>query len=401
MRPRDPEGGRGPSFVLRPALALAALLALAVACSRGSEGPGHGAPRGMVTRFPVRTAPVESRRVEYVVAAVGTVAAFEEIQLTSRVQGVVDQVLFQEGDAVKEGQVLAEIDADRYRLLSDSARAALEKARAALEDAQAGLARREAARAQNPGLITEEELSTWRTRVRSGQAEVQSAEASARLAEVNLRDARVRAPAAGVIQSRIVQTGQGVQSGTVMATLIRRDPLLVRFEVPEPDAQRLSMGQTIRFKVRAEKGRSFQARIHHVAARADPSSRMVACASKVTNPDPVLRPGAFAEVVIPVGVSDAAPVIPESAIRPTERGFLAYVIEDGKARERKVELGMRTEDELVEVRSGLLVGEQLVVRGSAALRDGVEVKVEEEPVKPPAPPKGAKAEVPPVGSGGG
>ncbi len=370
----------------------------AAACTRGGDPPGPGGGlKGVAPRFPVRVAPVESRRVEYVVAAVGTVTAYEEIQITSRVQGVVDRVLFQEGDGVKEGQALVEIDADRFRLQADSARAALEKARATLEDAQAGLKRREAARAENPGLITEEELSSWKTRVRSAQAEAASAEAISRLAEVNLRDARVRAPAAGVIQSRTVQTGQGVQSGTVLATLIRRDPLLVRFEVPEPDAQRLGVGQTVRFKVRAAKERTFEGELHHVAARADPGSRMVACTARVTRPDPVLRPGAFAEIVIPVGASEAAPVIPESAIRPTERGFLAYVVEDGRARERKVEIGLRTSDGLVEVRSGLSVGEPLVVRGGASLREGAEVRIEEDAPKQEE--KGSKSAVAPGRSG--
>jgi len=103
---------------------------------------------------------------------------------------------------------------------------------------------------------------------------------------------------------------------------------------------------------------------------------MVDITADVVNPNQAaLRPGAFARVIVPVGTRDSAPVIPQTAIRPSERGFLAYVVDDGVAHQRVLTLGMRTADGLVEVRDGIKPGEQLVVRGSEALRDGAKVKV--------------------------
>jgi multidrug efflux pump subunit AcrA (membrane-fusion protein) len=87
-----------------------------------------------------------------------------------------------------------------------------------------------------------------------------------------------------------------------------------------------------------------------------------------------LRPGAFAEVTVPVGESSGAPVIPQTAVRPSEKGFLAFVVENGAAVERVLELGLRTADGRVEVKSGVKPGESLVVRGAEALRDGVPVR---------------------------
>jgi len=120
----------------------------------------------------------------------------------------------------------------------------------------------------------------------------------------------------------------------------------------------------------------FDARLHHVGDAADAASRMVAVVAVIADPDhSVLRAGAFAEVVIPVGVAIDAPVVPQTAVRPSERGFLSYVIEGGVARERVLTLGLRTPEGLVEVREGLAPGESLVVRGGEALRDGAKVRV--------------------------
>jgi multidrug efflux system membrane fusion protein len=95
--------------------------------------------------------------------------------------------------------------------------------------------------------------------------------------------------------------------------------------------------------------------------------------------DAALRPGAFAEVTVPIGATAEVPVVPEIAIRPSEAGFIAFVVQDGLARQRTLTLGLRTADRKVEVRAGLVAGELLVVRGAEALRDGAAVRIAEGP----------------------
>lgn len=90
---------------------------------------------------------------------------------------------------------------------------------------------------------------------------------------------------------------------------------------------------------------------------------------------------------VPVGGPSQAPVIPQTAIRPSEKGFLAFVVEDGKARERVLTLGLRTSEGLVEVRGGLKAGEELVIRGAEALRDGLPVAVSPAGAAPAAAPR--------------
>ncbi len=351
----------------------AAVFVLAGACKKeGSASSGGGRIR---MQFPVDVEQVPVRSLVYSVSAVGSVEAFEKVQVTARVSGAVDRVLFSEGEYAQAGQSLVEIETERYKLAVESAQAAYEKAQASKADAEAGLKRRETVITQNPGLIPGEEVETWRTKVLTAASEVAQTRSALNQAQLNLRDAFVKAPIAGVIQTRTVQTGQYVQTGTVLATLVRRDPLLLRFRVPERDAARIKPGQQARFRVR-EDSREFTAKVVHVAESADDVSRLVDITAHIDDPgDRALRPGSFAEISVPVASASEAPVIPVSAVRPSERGFLAFVVEGDKAVERILTLGMRSADGRVEVLSGLEGGESLVVRGSEALSNGVTVRI--------------------------
>jgi multidrug efflux system membrane fusion protein len=352
------------------------LSALGTACSKSDAKQQQGAQRRNL-EFPVEARAVEARPVEYSINAVGSLDAFERVEVTSRVTGAVESVRFTEGQFVQSDQPLVEIEPERYRLAVAAAEATLQKNQASREEAEAGFQRRQAASAKNPGLIRGEEIETWRTRVQTAAAEVSQAQAALAQAKLNLRDAFVRAPVAGIIQTRTVQTGQYVQAGSVLATLVRRDPLLLRFQVPEQEAGPLRTGMTANFTT-GESAQRFSARIMHVAAAASTNSRMVDVTAHVTNANrPELRPGAFARVTVPVGDRRDAPVIPQTAIRPSENGFLAYVVDPtGVARQRVLTLGMRTADGQVEVRNGIVPGEMLVIRGAEALRDGAKVKVD-------------------------
>jgi len=379
--------------------AAAAVIVITGACKKeGAASPAAGGGRGRV-QFPVDTITVQVRSLVYSVTAVGSVEAFEKIQVTARVAGAIDRVLFSEGGFAAADQVLVEIETERYRLAVESSQAAFEKAEASKAEAEAGLKRRETVITQNPGLIPGEEVETWRTKVLTAASDVAEKRSALNQAKLNLRDAFVRAPIAGIIQTRTVQTGQYVQTGTVLATLVRRDPLLLRFKVPERDAARIKPGQEARFRVR-EDSREFTAKVVHVAESADDVSRLVDVTANINDPsDRTLRPGSFAEITVPVSSTREAAVIPVSAVRPSERGFVAFIVEGDKAVERILTLGMKSADGQVEVLSGLKVGEVLVVRGSEALQNGVTVRMI-APGSGQAPPgKPADKQAPPAKKG--
>jgi RND family efflux transporter MFP subunit len=344
--------------------------------SAASAGTATGGGGKGKLEYAVEVAPVELRQVGYVVTAPGSIQAFEQVQVTARVGGALDKVAFSEGQAVKAGQVLAIIEVDRYQVAVDQAKAAVDKAVATEQQSEAQLARREASNKEHPGLVAGEEVATYQTAVQTAKADVQAAKESQRVAELNLRDAYVRSPMDGVIQTRTVETGQYLQPGAVLATLLQRDPLLLKFSVTESDAPRITPGMIANLTLR-ESARTYAAKITLVSGAADPTSHLVAVTAQVDDKEHKywLRPGVFCDVSIPVGATRQSAVVPEIAIRATERGFLAYVVDGNIAHERVTQLGMHTSNGFVEVTQGLAAGEQLVVLGGEPLSDGVTVKI--------------------------
>jgi RND family efflux transporter MFP subunit len=347
------------------------------AAAAGSGKGGHA--RGAAVEFPVEVAPIELRQIGYVITAPGSINAFEQVQVTARVAGAVDKVSFTEGANVTAGQVLASIESDRYQVAVDQAKAALAKSNASEAQAEAQLARREGANAAHPGLVTGDDIATYQTNVETAKADVMAAQEGVKVAQLNLRDSYVRAPITGTIQTRTVETGQYLQPGAVLATLLQRDPLLLKFQVTEQDAPRLKPGMPVNLSMR-ESANTYQAAINLVAGSADPVSHLVSITALIDDKEHKywLRPGAFCDVSIPVGGTRPAAVVPEGAIRASEKGFLAYVIQGNIAKERVVTEGMHTPGGLVEITTGLNAGDLLVLVGAEPLSDGSTVKIADQ-----------------------
>ncbi len=337
----------------------------------GGPGPGGGAPA-----IPVKAGPVMVQQVTYRIQAVGTLEPEDMVQVTAEVGGVLTEVTFREGDHVTPETVIARIDPDRYRLEYERAEANYRRAVADGENAAATLARREALAREN--LVSIEDLNQIRTTSERLSADVASAKAARDLAAQNLSRAAVKPRRRGVIDKRLVDTGAFVQVGANLATLVDLTRLRLRFKVSETESLRAAAGQTASFTVGATGNREFNARIYHVGQVADPSSRQVEVLAWVQNPG-VLKPGFFAEVSLPSDSKKDATVVPETAIQASDRGFIAFVIKDGKVEVRPVDLGPRTGGGNVEILSGLSEGETIVYEGSDRIAAGVSVTTGSEP----------------------
>jgi multidrug efflux system membrane fusion protein len=193
------------------------------------------------------------------------------------------------------------------------------------------------------------------------------------IAEQNTRRSDVRAPMAGVINTRTVDTCQFVKTGDVLATLVDTSRLRLRFKISDAESLYAKVGGGVTFRVSALGARDFPARIYHVGQVADVTTRQVEVLAWVQNPGE-LKPGFFAEVALAGDSKKDALVVPEGAILASEQGFVTYVVEEGIAHQRPIQVGLRTGDGLVEVVDGLRPGETVVTEGSDRLEEGTPVR---------------------------
>jgi multidrug efflux system membrane fusion protein len=365
-----PQGSRR-SFV--PVLLMLALGA--ASCDRSQGAP---AKRGPAPGLRVRAAQVGRQDVVYAIRAVGSLSADEVVQVTAEVEGPVRDVTFNEGQRVTPETLLARIDPEKYRLEAQRAEATVRKAESERLRAQAELQRRE--QLAKDQLVSAEELNRARGDLEGTTGEAEAAKAARDIARENQRRSEVRAPRSGVVNTKTVETGQFVKEGQVLATIVDVSRLRLRFMLSEGQSLRARVGQEVAFRAAPAGDRTFKAKVYHVGAVADPQTRQVEVLAWVSNSGE-LKPGFYAEVELASEKHAAALVVPRTAVQPSEKGFVAYVVEDGKARLRSVERGLETDSGLVEVVSGLKDGETVVTEGSDRLSDGVTVDTNAKPTK--------------------
>jgi membrane fusion protein (multidrug efflux system) len=336
-----------------------ALVGLEAAAPTAQQRGGGGGPVGVVVS-PVRTASVIERT-----ESVGTVRARDAVTITAKVSGIVQQIRFQEGQRVREGEELVELDAGAVRAELDQARALNDDARSQLTRAR-GLQAGQTIAAQR--LETLEALS-------------RQAEGRVRQAEARLQELRITAPFAGRVGLRQVSVGALIQPGTVVTTLDDIARVRVEFSVPEIYVARLRPGSTVLARSSAFGDRRFEGRVAVVDTRIDTTTRTVRVISEFDNPEEVLKPGLFMTVDLELGRREDAMLIAEEALDPIGDKNFVYVIRENRARRTEVRLGQRMQGE-VEVLSGLRPGEQVVVRGIQRLRNDAPVRIVETLTRP-------------------
>jgi len=338
------------------------VMLLAAACSAGCGKKDQGGFGDMVV--PVVAVSAERQAVEETIEAVGTLAANEDVDVKSETDGTIDAIHFDEGQQVKAGDVLVEIDQDKLR--------------AALAEAQANLTMAEANRARYAALLTTGAVARQET----DQAEATWAANKAlvdRLA-AELDDATITAPFDGVTGARLLSVGQFIPRGTSITTLIDPDPMKLEFRLPERFLGQVRLKQQVKLASAAYPDAPFTGEVYFIAPQIDPATRSVLLKATVPNPEGQLRHGMFVNVGLVMQVRENAVVIPETAL--LHQGELTFVYAvDGEqhAQMRPVTVGVRMAD-LVEITEGLQEREQVVTEGHQKLHPGAKVAP-----KPPEP----------------
>lgn len=345
-------------FPLRPAFVLLAALASCVvaACSPGVAAPAvePAKPAG---------AAVEVARVvrgELTARYTGTAAleAEREARLVSEVAGSVVQILVEEGDRVRKGQVLARLDADRSRLQLREAEADLQRRRNDVERSGKLLAR------QLVGVSAHEQA----------ESDLATRNAEVGLARVSVGKAEIRAPFDGIVTRRWVKQGQLLALAAPVFDLADFSDLRAQLRVPERDVVALARGQQVELRADALPGRRFAARIERIAPVVDRASGTVSVVVAADNREGLLRPGLFCRLDIAYRHVDDALLLPKAAVLGNADDTSVYVVDAGHARRTRVRLGHETAGQ-VEVLDGLAADAEVVVAGQSALSDGAAVEV--------------------------
>src|SRR5881296_2328201 len=353
----------------RDAVWLMALAIAAGACKKGKAGGpdpaggGGGAPMGM----PVEVVVARSDTVRDEISATGQIEAMQSIDLRPEVDGRIVEILIREGQEVDQGTPLFKVDDAQLR------------AQVAQLEAQRDLAQQALARAKD---LAQQNASSAAD-LEKAEAEGRSAQAQYDLQRIRLERTTVRAPFAGVVGQRYVSLGDYVTTSTRLASLHTVHPQRASFQVPERFARSLSPGQAVTFRVAAIAGRDFTGTVDFVDPIVQLPGRTILVKARVPNPQRLLQPGMFIEARLVTAVRPKAVVIPEDAVVPAEGANSVWVVVEGKANRRQVELGVRTPG-FVEVTKGVNAGEQVVVGGLELLAPGAPVMAKVVERKAPA-----------------
>jgi membrane fusion protein (multidrug efflux system) len=321
-----------------------------------SERRPGGPPDG-IGAIGVLTAKVTAQDFVDRFTALATATAAESIDVTSRISSVVTRINFREGQEVKAGQLLVELDSLEIRADLALAEASLQQARSQFERSRSLASAR---------IISETQMEELEAKMKMADAQVRSAQA-------RLDHAFIRAPFTGTIGLRRVSPGDLVGSDSVITTLDDTRTIRLEFKVPETFLGTLGIGMTIDATSTVYPGRPFAGTIASIDSRVDPVTRAVTVIATVPNADRLLKPGMFLTANLERARKDVL-LVPEEALTPRQGRQFVFLVQDGRAVEREVEIGSRSPG-LAEVRNGLVAGDTVVTEGTQRLRDGMPVQL--------------------------
>jgi membrane fusion protein (multidrug efflux system) len=315
-----------------------------------ARAPQGGAP------LPVYTETIQPRLLTERITATGSIVADEAVELVSEVSGKVVSIAFEEGSAVKRGDLLLKINDEELA------------AQAARAESRVVLARAQAAR-QNQLVAAG---GTSREALDAAESEVRVLESEATLARAQLAKTEIRAPFDGVIGLRYVSVGAYIDSAARIATLQKVDTIKIDFSIAERHLDRIQPGAQVEVSV-AGVAERFTGAVYAIEPRIDPGTRTLRLRARSANPGGKVLPGGFATVEMALRTIPDALLVPADAIVSGLNNQRVYVLENGLAQERKVQTGLRLSRE-VQIVSGLEPGAIVITSGQLQLRPGVPVQ---------------------------
>jgi len=344
--------------------------ALCIGCAKDIEKQAHAGPAD--TRPQVTVAQVIQEQVSEFSEHTGHTESPSTVEIRARASGYLTRAAFREGDLVKKGDLLFEVDAKPYQASLNRARAELVSARVDVE-----LARKNATRGEQlfkANVISEQDWDTRSATFHQLEARTQVASAAVNSAELDLEYAYVRSPIAGRIGRFLVTPGNlvGPNLPTPLTTVVSVDPLYVYIDVDETRALRLgrTRGALARVGFSGEEGFPHEAALDFVDNRVDPQTGTIKVRAILANPEGHWVHGLFARVQLPEeGAHEAALIADQAVATDQDRKFVWVVGADGKVEHRTIKVGPLNGGLRI-VREGLTVQDRVIVRGLQRVRPG-------------------------------
>jgi membrane fusion protein (multidrug efflux system) len=308
-------------------------------------------------KLPVTATVIEAAPLDDNLRITGSLLANESVVIRSEVAGIVEKIYFKEGQEVKKGRLLVQIDNDELQAEIEK----LEFTRKLNEDIeyrQKQLLAREA--------ISQEEYETSLTTLNTIRADL-------KLKRVQLSKRQIRAPFDGSIGLRQISEGSYLSTADEITTLYSSNPIKVDFSIPGKYAPQVNKGDKISFTVDAHQ-ENFTGKIYAIEPQIDPQTRTLRARALSDNEEGKLLPGQFAKVRLTLETYENALMIPSMAVIPELNGMKVYVYRNGVAETKNVETGIRTADK-IQVISGLQAGDTLITSGMMQLQSGMPVKL--------------------------
>jgi membrane fusion protein, multidrug efflux system len=346
------------------------ILTIVSACAKKDAPPAPPVP--------VTVATAERRDVPFELAATGTVEPLQTVAVQAQVSGILRRVAFKEGDEVKQGQVLFELDPRPYRAALDQALALLTRDRA-----QAAGAAQEAKRYESLAekqYVTAQQYDQAKTTAAAGEATLAGSQAAVEQAQLNLQYATIRAPIAGRTGSLLIREGNLVRASATepLVVINRLRPILVRFAVPASNLpliqEHLNKGVVVRADPSGD-GDPSEGTLSFIDNAVDSSTGTILLKGRFPNDDGSLWPGGFVDVRLQLYVEAKALVVPAAAVVAGQQGNFVFVIQpDSSAATRPVTVS-RTAGDFAILSSGVEAGDRVVVDGQLRLRQGSKVQI--------------------------
>jgi membrane fusion protein, multidrug efflux system len=315
-------------------------------------GPRTEGGQGIV----VVAAPARREAISVAIEAIGTANANEAVDVTSKTSNIVTAIHFSDGQQVRAGDVLVELDRAQASAELAASTADFTESRSQFNRSRELLATEALSKAQHEQL----------------EATMKANEARVSAASAKVADTYIRAPFSGRVGLRRVSLGKLINPGTVITTLDDTSSIKVDFSVPDIYVATVRDGLMLTARTTAYPGRDFGGRVASIDSRIDPVTRAITVRALVPNKDAALKPGMFLTVELAREQRQAL-IIPEEALVPEQARQFVYVVANGHVSKREVQIGRR-EPGRVEVAQGLKEGERVVTEGTLKLREGATVR---------------------------